>query len=496
MNYYNILQIEETASPEEIKQAYHKMARLFHPDNYNGSKEDAEEQMRKINEAYDVLSDVEKRSLYDEERKDNTYNKFEADIDFEYDKGNEREDEEVYSGDSSTKQKSSGCSSCLAKIIEYAIYIGIIVFIINHFNLGDKFSNVIKNSGISQTISDILPEKNMNSMKPEEIIEEYFRAIRKGNDSRANDLFSTKIGNDFHNTTVKEFNKTIVDVYYGLDNNSPLYPLAEVIRKFHYEIENVVVDDNKNASVQITIENCDVALLFGLLMASDYDNTLVNLSDSEMKEVVTNAIDMYGSDCMISTTVMFDLVKDDVGAWKISDISPMKDFSKVIIGQADDLILGLNGENPNDYGDTKEDSKTTDYNYDYEDYLPESEPAIDSAEESLDDENNYEDDGSALKYAGSYTGMGGYDIIFSAFSNVENEEIGAVDIYFEGVYLETQMVYVCHDKGDWSESDYDALYVIHRDGYYEYLGFFVQEGNYMLDYNGATKNYDMLEMTE
>ena len=55
INYYSILQIEEDAAQDEIKQAYHKMARLFHPDNFKGSQEEAAEQMAKINEAYQTL---------------------------------------------------------------------------------------------------------------------------------------------------------------------------------------------------------------------------------------------------------------------------------------------------------------------------------------------------------------------------------------------------------------------------------------------------------
>ena len=52
------------------------------------------------------------------------------------------------------------------------------------------------------------------------------------------------------------------------------------------------------------------------------------------------------------------------------------------------------------------------------------------------------------------------------------------------------------DPGDWEGWDYDNLYEIRCDGYSEYLGFYIQDGTYMLDYNGPTKNYDTLEMIE
>ncbi len=62
-DYYNALGVERIASENDIRKAYHKLARKYHPDV---SKEaDAEQRMREINEAYDVLRDKEKRTAYD-----------------------------------------------------------------------------------------------------------------------------------------------------------------------------------------------------------------------------------------------------------------------------------------------------------------------------------------------------------------------------------------------------------------------------------------------
>lgn len=62
-NFYEELGIQRQASPEEIKKAYRKLARKYHPDV---SKEaNAEEMMQKINVAYDTLSDTEKKKEYD-----------------------------------------------------------------------------------------------------------------------------------------------------------------------------------------------------------------------------------------------------------------------------------------------------------------------------------------------------------------------------------------------------------------------------------------------
>jgi molecular chaperone DnaJ len=63
-DFYSVLGVTRTASDDEIKKAYRKLAMQYHPDRNNGSKE-AEEQFKAISEAYDVLRDPEKRAAYD-----------------------------------------------------------------------------------------------------------------------------------------------------------------------------------------------------------------------------------------------------------------------------------------------------------------------------------------------------------------------------------------------------------------------------------------------
>ena len=63
-DYYNILGINKSANETDIKKAYRKLAVKFHPDKNPGNTE-AEEKFKKINEAYSVLSDKEKKEKYD-----------------------------------------------------------------------------------------------------------------------------------------------------------------------------------------------------------------------------------------------------------------------------------------------------------------------------------------------------------------------------------------------------------------------------------------------
>lgn len=66
-DYYRVLEVSENASAEEIKAAYHKLAFKYHPDRNSSAY--AEEQMKNINQAHDILSDPKTRVEYDRERK-------------------------------------------------------------------------------------------------------------------------------------------------------------------------------------------------------------------------------------------------------------------------------------------------------------------------------------------------------------------------------------------------------------------------------------------
>lgn len=68
MNHYRILEVDRHASQEVIKKAYHVLSKKYHPDRQdNIDSQEFQERMRLINEAYDLLSDAQRRKTYDEE---------------------------------------------------------------------------------------------------------------------------------------------------------------------------------------------------------------------------------------------------------------------------------------------------------------------------------------------------------------------------------------------------------------------------------------------
>ncbi|XP_027065217.1 uncharacterized protein [Coffea arabica] len=66
VDYYKILQVDRNAKEDDLKRAYRKLAMKWHPDKNPNNKKDAEAKFKQISEAYDVLSDPQKRAVYDQ----------------------------------------------------------------------------------------------------------------------------------------------------------------------------------------------------------------------------------------------------------------------------------------------------------------------------------------------------------------------------------------------------------------------------------------------
>ena len=69
IDYYKVLGLSQSATEKEIKSAYRKLARKYHPD-LNPNDTEAEKKFKQVNEANEVLSDPEKRKKYDQYGKD------------------------------------------------------------------------------------------------------------------------------------------------------------------------------------------------------------------------------------------------------------------------------------------------------------------------------------------------------------------------------------------------------------------------------------------
>ncbi|KAL2337747.1 hypothetical protein Fmac_012193 [Flemingia macrophylla] len=66
VDYYKLLQVDRNATDDDLKKAYRRLAMKWHPDKNPNNKKDAEAKFKQISEAYDVLSDPQKRAVYDQ----------------------------------------------------------------------------------------------------------------------------------------------------------------------------------------------------------------------------------------------------------------------------------------------------------------------------------------------------------------------------------------------------------------------------------------------
>uniref|UniRef100_A0A452ZW98 J domain-containing protein n=1 Tax=Aegilops tauschii subsp. strangulata TaxID=200361 RepID=A0A452ZW98_AEGTS len=66
LDYYKILGVDKAASDDDLKKAYRKLAMKWHPDKNPTNKKEAESKFKQISEAYEVLSDSQKRAVYDQ----------------------------------------------------------------------------------------------------------------------------------------------------------------------------------------------------------------------------------------------------------------------------------------------------------------------------------------------------------------------------------------------------------------------------------------------
>ncbi|XP_041281997.1 dnaJ homolog subfamily B member 8 [Onychostruthus taczanowskii] len=99
VDYYKVLGLQKNASQDAIKKTYHKLALKWHPDKNPKNKEEAEKKFKEIVEAYEILSDPQKRLLYDKSVEESRAHRERSTVDYSSFSGSHHgspEEEEVF----------------------------------------------------------------------------------------------------------------------------------------------------------------------------------------------------------------------------------------------------------------------------------------------------------------------------------------------------------------------------------------------------------------
>lgn len=331
-NYYNILGVDKSASFEEIKHAYHKLVKGVHPDNegFGLNSEEQKEYMCLLNEAYDVLSDAEKREEYDRiltsfaedateqsvKSDDNEEDSWESTQSNNNDDLSANDVPGVSGTDRRERRNSrsigSKISDIVSNIIAYAIIIAIIVAIGNHFHLFDKIKGWF--STITHKVESINVEY-LEEDSPEHCVKQYLNYLSQGESQKALKCF-------VDGKPYKKMTKYITQLYKGADVESLTSPIVKRLQKFDCEIDNVETVGNK-AKVKIIIENIDANevmedMAYQMAATEEYDmgylEKLVNDEDYNIKDSFVIEVER----------------RDDV--WLITTIDRPEELGNILIG--------------------------------------------------------------------------------------------------------------------------------------------------------------------
>lgn len=354
IDYYKILNVSQNASLDEIKKAYRKLAKKYHPDNYDGSEKEASEHMSRINEAYDVLMDESKRFLYEENcRQEKSCNKSTSNRNTTTDNSAPRKEtsspkeepisheksssstedttfhEEPITSSTHKTEKPKGCvSGCFSKIIKCCLFLVIAFFLVRHFNLFD-----IDKPLIDEVDSILNANKEDSNESPDGCINSYFNSLRESNINAANEIIS--------DSSYDESAKTIVEIYQSIRKDDKYYLLFKEILNFNIHIDDINYNANKTkAVISVTIQNIDCYGFMAYLISScNSEDTFESLSQEELNALIYDMMENKKS-YMTASVCIFEVEKSDE-LWKISNIDDVNAMISILIGKIDLLAKSI-----------------------------------------------------------------------------------------------------------------------------------------------------------
>lgn len=333
-NLYEVLQVSENASNDIIENAYKTLVKKYHPDIAK-NKQQAEEKMKIINNAHDILSDEKKRANYDEKLRierekitpkqsstqpinynannaniryttNNTDNKYDQDYDNYYDYINN------YNIFDRIKYSSSQTKRIVAIILLIIIFL-VIQFV---FLIGDLFGDddipVIEDNGDNNTASQTSPSKqvgtssnNIETPKDENVsilTNQFLSQVKQSNINNINQYTTegTKISQDKINAF-----KNDIDIY------------SLILKDFKYEIVEYSMNNENEAIIQIKIVRIDIAnILNDYVIDKVFNNKSGNIYNIQIDiNELINIINDTEERITINDKIKLNKINNE---WKIS----------------------------------------------------------------------------------------------------------------------------------------------------------------------------------
>lgn len=323
MNYYEILEIQPSASEEVIKMAYKGLAKKYHPDTYDGDSEFANEMLAKINKAFEVLSNKEKRAEYDQQLSfdkqkgvgSDTANRNDASIQ-PYNRNSQSEKKRRKKGGGFFRRIIGAIGEFISSVIVFVILyviIGLVTGNLTKWNINLLYYA----KTVIYFVQQFGPMEKYDTGSAETALNEYIKAIVVGDDILAKKYI------DPDNVYLVNCTELLAEIFKGMGAEASK-AIAADMRRVKYEI----VYDEPNCVVSIKSGN--YGALFEKLSnvnSAEYYNMYEALNNEE--KFVKYLIYKMPHDNTYKTNIR---MKKDNGQWIVTDIEKALYFGNALTG--------------------------------------------------------------------------------------------------------------------------------------------------------------------
>ena len=322
-NYYEVLNVKENASQNDIKKAYRKLAKKYHPDNYKGSEKEAEEYMSRINEAYDTLVDEEKRATYDAEYKrskninqtswNTSYTDYTSKSDWQRTSSQWTDDFDFPPKREYRSHKTKRTThKAFFKPIKYCVCVIVLLFYIAQYDIPGK-------------IVDILTMNRDTTVETAKgCLNCYFQAIREHDADTVKTFFLTRDYDVYNSTAI------LILKYAEGNEDQKYYPLFKEFSNFEVTMDNVTYNEDKTeATITTTIQNINCYTIF--MEVSKSDSSYSFNPDRQTNSVIRTILEEDRENYLTTSTCTFTLIKNN-DLWTINKIEPVENLLSILIG--------------------------------------------------------------------------------------------------------------------------------------------------------------------